>query len=182
MTKRVLITGIAGHLGSRLASWIVRTHPGTEIVGVDDMSCGYEESIPESVYATMIGRVSQLPVELFDKPFDATFHFAAYAAECLSPFVRTFNYQNNVCETAALLNRLLIAPRRHGRLVFTSSAAVYGHGSCPFDESTHCQPNDSYGVAKLAAEMDIHVAGRQHGLDWCVVRPHNVYGPGQSIW
>ncbi len=38
-----------------------------------------------------------------------------------------------------------------------------------------------YGVAKYACEMDIKIAGEQHGLDWCIIRPHNVYGIKQNI-
>jgi UDP-glucose 4-epimerase len=41
---------------------------------------------------------------------------------------------------------------------------------------------DPYGIAKYACEMDIQVAGQQHHLDWCIIRPHNVYGIKQNIW
>ena len=68
------------------------------------------------------------------------------------------------------------------RLVFTSTMAVYGHGNPPFDESHQPAPVDPYGIAKFAAEQDIQVAGEQHGLDWCIIRPHNVYGINQNIW
>jgi len=66
--------------------------------------------------------------------------------------------------------------------VFTSTMAVYGHGNPPFDESHQPTPIDPYGVAKFACEQDIQIAGEQHGLDWCIVRPHNVYGIKQNIW
>jgi UDP-glucose 4-epimerase len=69
-----------------------------------------------------------------------------------------------------------------GRLVFTSSMAVYGVGNPPFKESDLPEPIDPYGVAKYACEMDIKIAGSQHGLDWCILRPHNVYGRNQNIW
>ncbi len=39
-----------------------------------------------------------------------------------------------------------------------------------------------YGVAKFGCEQDIQIAGEQHGLDWCIIRPHNVYGIKQNIW
>ena len=68
------------------------------------------------------------------------------------------------------------------RLVFTSTMAVYGHGNPPFDEEDTPTPIDPYGIAKYACEMDIQVAGEQHGLDWCIIRPHNVYGEKQNIW
>ena len=43
-------------------------------------------------------------------------------------------------------------------------------------------PIDPYGVAKYACEMDIQIAAEQHGLDYCIIRPHNVYGIKQNIW
>jgi len=68
-------------------------------------------------------------------------------------------------------------------LVFTSTLAVYGHGNYGiFDEEQTPKPIDPYGVAKYACEMDIQIAGEQHGLDWCIIRPHNVYGIKQNIW
>jgi UDP-glucose 4-epimerase len=61
--------------------------------------------------------------------------------------------------------------------------AVYGHGeNQAFDEKQTPCPIDPYGVAKYACEMDIKIAGEQHGLDWCIIRPHNVYGAKQNIW
>jgi nucleoside-diphosphate-sugar epimerase len=36
-------------------------------------------------------------------------------------------------------------------------------------------PIDPYGVAKAACERDIEIANEQHGLDYCIIRPHNVY-------
>jgi UDP-glucose 4-epimerase len=60
--------------------------------------------------------------------------------------------------------------------------AVYGHGTPPFHEDDQQNPIDPYGIAKYACEMDIRAAGEQHGLDWCIIRPHNVYGIKQNIW
>ena len=61
--------------------------------------------------------------------------------------------------------------------------AVYGHGEGGrFDENQVPKPIDPYGVAKYGCEMDIQIAGEQHGLDWCIIRPHNVYGVKQNIW
>ena len=112
---------------------------------------------------------------------DYVYHFAAYAAEGLSPFIRTYNYQNNLEATANIVNECI----RHEvkRLIFTSTLAVYGHGyGGIFDEDQTPAPIDPYGVAKYACEMDIQIAGEQHGLDWCIIRPHNVYGIKQNIW
>jgi UDP-glucose 4-epimerase len=61
---------------------------------------------------------------------------------------------------------------------------VYGFGANnpPFHEDMARAPIDPYGIAKAACEQDIEVAGEQHGLDWCIIRPHNVYGANQNIW
>lgn len=174
---KILITGIAGLLGSNLAKWIL-DHTDDEVVGIDDLSCGLEGNIPKDIqwHRKQLGRDVCGRIFENERP-DVVYHFAAYAAECLSPFIRTFNYRNNLVATAEVVNACL----NHGakRLVFTSSMSVYGDGDPPFCETDSCHPIDPYGVAKLAAEQDIRIAGEQHGLDWCILRPHNVYGPGQ---
>jgi UDP-glucose 4-epimerase len=61
--------------------------------------------------------------------------------------------------------------------------AVYGHGEGGiFHEDMRRNPIDPYGVAKAACELDIEIANEQHGLDYCIIRPHNVYGLNQNIW
>jgi UDP-glucose 4-epimerase len=182
MNKTVLITGVAGLLGSRLADWIIENHPEYKVVGIDDLSGGHIENVNPKVHMYISNILSDGLSAIFetDKP-DYVFHFAAYAAEGLSPFIRTFNYDNNLKTTAAIVNECI----KHDvkRLVFTSTLAVYGHGyGGIFDETQIPKPIDPYGVAKYACEMDIQIAGEQHGLDWCIVRPHNVYGIKQNIW
>ena len=184
MNKKVLITGVAGLLGSRLADWIIENKPEIEVIGIDDLSGGYKENINPKVKFVEIDLVkdSNLLESIFEKYTpNYVFHFAAYAAEGLSPFIRTYNYDNNLRSTAAVVNECI----KHDvkRLIFTSTLAVYGHGyGGIFDEKQQQAPIDPYGVAKYACEMDIRIAGEQHGLDWCIIRPHNVYGIKQNIW
>ncbi len=181
---KILITGIAGLMGSRLADWIIENHAECEVIGIDDLSGGYKENIHPNVIFQELNLVkdSHHLNSIFEyyKP-DYVFHFAAYAAEGLSPFIRTYNYDNNLRATAAIVNECI----RHNvkRLIFTSTLAVYGNGyGGIFDENQIPKPIDPYGVAKYACEMDIQIAGEQHGLDWCIIRPHNVYGAKQNIW
>ncbi len=178
--NKVLITGVAGLLGSRLADWIIENTDG-EVVGIDDLSGGYIENVNSEVTFYKKNLVTDDIEDLFDKyDFDIVYHFAAYAAEGLSPFIRQFNYENNLVTTSRIINQCIT--HDINRLVFTSTMAVYGHGNPPFDERDLPQPIDPYGVAKYACEMDIKIAGEQHGLDWCIIRPHNVYGIKQNIW
>ena len=179
---KVLITGVAGLLGSRLADYLLQTQPDIKIIGIDDLSGGYKENVDPKVKSYWMDLKDPNLKNIFEQEQpDYVFHFAAYAAEGLSPFIRTYNYQNNLVATANVINECI----RHDvkRLVFTSTLAVYGHGyGGIFDESQTPKPIDPYGVAKYGCEMDIQIAGEQHGLDWCIIRPHNVYGVKQNIW
>ena len=179
---KVLITGVAGLLGSRLADYIIENIPNVEVVGIDDLSGGYKENVNSKVTFWEMNLVEHPIENCFENhKFDYVFHLAAYAAEGLSPFIRQYNYENNLVATARIVNQCI----KHNvkRLVFTSTLAVYGHGEGGiFDEKQQQAPIDPYGVAKYGCEMDIQIAGEQHGLDWCIIRPHNVYGRNQNIW
>ena len=178
----ILITGVAGLLGSRLADWILENDPDVTVIGIDNLSGGYVENINSRVKFYKLDLIRDSISDLFQKyDIDYVFHFAAYAAEGLSPFIRGFNYDNNLKSTARIVNQCI----KHDvkKLIFTSTMAVYGHGeNQAFDEKQTPCPIDPYGVAKYACEMDIKIAGEQHGLDWCIIRPHNVYGAKQNIW
>ena len=180
--KTILITGVAGLLGSRLADWIIKTSPEYKVIGIDDLSGGFKENINPKVDFHQLNLVDGAIDSVFNAyKIDYVYHFAAYAAEGLSPFIRAYNYDNNLKSTARIVNECI----KHDikRLIFTSTLAVYGHGyGGVFDESQQQAPIDPYGVAKYACEMDIQIAGEQHGLDWCIIRPHNVYGIKQNIW
>ena len=180
----ILITGVAGLLGARLAEHLLETQPGITIVGIDNLSGGYIENVhPDVKFVDLDLAHEPKKLETVFQKWQPTyvFHLAAYAAEGLSPFIRQFNYNNNLKATAGIVNECI----KHDvkRLVFTSTLAVYGHGEGGvFNETQTPKPIDPYGVAKYACEMDIQIAGEQHGLDWCIIRPHNVYGVKQNIW
>ncbi len=178
---KILITGVAGLIGSRLADYIIENHPEVHVVGMDDLSGGYKENINPQVEFWQMNLVTHPIENCFEvHKFDYVYHFVAYAAEGLSPFIRQYNYENNLVATARIINQCI--KNEVKRLVFTSSMAVYGYGDDVFYETDTPKPMDPYGIAKYACEMDIMVAGEQHGLDWCIIRPHNVYGVNQNIW
>ena len=178
----ILITGSAGLLGSSLSHWLIE-NTEHRIIGVDDLSGGYKENMPDHINFrfVQVDCVDGYLNNVFQiyKP-DYVYHMAAYAAECVSPFIRCFNYTNNLTATANVVNCCI----RHKvkRLVFTSSMAVYGHGKAPFSEDAVCNPCDPYGNAKRSCEIDIQIAGEQHGLDWCIIRPHNIFGERQNLF
>ena len=171
--NNILITGVAGLLGSRLADWIINnTH--YNVVGIDDMSGGYESNIPEKVklYKFDLKELNKLN-EVFEKESPIiVYHFAAYAAEGLSPFIRKFNYENNLIASTNLITCSIKYNVK--RFVFASSMSVYGNRyQPPFDESLPQCPIDPYAIAKYGVEMDLKVAYEQHGLKYTIIRPHN---------
>ena len=179
----VLITGVGGLIGSNFSDYLIKKN--IYVIGIDNFSGGYKDFVNNKVKLIIEDLTNFEKVEeIFKKNrIDYVYHFAAYAAEGLSPFIRKFNYTNNLLITTNIVN--LCIKYNVKRLIFTSSMATYGFGNNdgkPFSEETPQKPIDPYGVAKLACEMDIKIASKQHNLDYCIIRPHNVYGKNQNIW
>jgi len=178
---KIFVTGCAGLLGANYTRHLLNN--GHEVIGIDDLSGGYKAFIAKGEKFKFIKlnlEKRKKVVELFEeyKP-DILFHFAAYAAEGLSPFIRNFNYRNNLICSANLINECI---NHNTKFIFTSSMAVYGEQEPPFTEDKRPQPVDPYGVAKYAVECDLKLAHEQFGLRYNIVRPHNVLGIYQNIW
>lgn len=179
---KVLITGVAGLLGSRLADWIIE-NTDNEVIGIDDLSGGYINNVNSKVKFYNFNLLDYKKVDsVFEESnIDIVYHFAAYAAEGLSPFIRRYNYENNLLASVNLINSSI----KNGvdRFVFASSMSVYGNKySPPFSEDLQQAPIDPYGVAKFSVEQDLKIAYEQHGLKYTIIRPHNFYGINQNIW
>ena len=149
-SKRVLITGMAGLLGSYFSRYLLEK--GYNVIGIDDFSGGYVENLPEGVVCSNIDLTDFNAVKIFfvkHKP-EYVYHFAAYAAEGLSPFIRTFNYQANVIASANLITASI--NNDVNKFIFTSSNGVYGEDNVPpFKETLEPKPIDPYGIAKYIA-------------------------------
>jgi len=183
----VLVTGGAGFIGSHVAQFCLDVLK-FKVVVVDDLSGGYEANVPEGAIfveanlydAGMVARIFK-----DHGPFTYIYHLAAYAAEGLSHFIRCFNYENNLVASTRLLNAALLQqPFMPKAFVFTSSIATYGTVSAkhmPIREFTRQNPEDPYGISKLAFEMDLKAAHEMWGINYVIFRPHNVYGPKQNI-
>ena len=177
---KILITGVAGLIGSHMAEYLVKK--GYDVYGIDNLSGGYVENIPNRVSFHQ-GNLSNKDwlSDIFSKVKpDYVYHFAAYAAEGLSPFIRNFNYTSNLLCSVNVINECIKNDVK--KIIFTSSMAVYGEGEPPFNEFDQPSPEDPYGISKYAVEMDLKQACSQFGLKYSIVRPHNVIGIRQNIW
>ncbi len=179
MKTSSLVTGGAGFIGSHVVKHLLKLNH--EVVVLDDLSGGNNANLHPSA---LFHEGSILDVELINTLFEKyeftnVYHLAAYAAEGLSHFIRRFNYQNNLIGSVNLIN----AAVNHNVkcFVFTSSIAVYGTNELPFRETQQPQPEDPYGIAKYAVELDLINAKKMFGMDYVIFRPHNVYGSGQNI-
>ena len=187
--RSVLVTGVAGFIGSHVADFC-QNSIGFHVVGVDDMSRGFMSNIK-----TFTAGGGQFVVgNLGDKkfvdalfhahgPFDHVFHLAAFAGPGLSHFVRQSNYQINLVASVLLINAAIQQNPQVLTFVFTSSIAAHGSsdGVLPLTERSPQLPEDPYGIAKLSVELDLKAAHHLYGLKFIIFRPHNVYGPRQNI-
>ncbi|WP_024771464.1 NAD-dependent epimerase/dehydratase family protein [Aquimarina macrocephali] len=174
-----LVTGGAGFIGSHVVNHLLKQNH--QVIVLDDLSGGDKENINSAAlfYEGSILDVTLIHT-LFDKyKFTYVYHLAAYAAEGLSHFIRNFNYQNNLIGSVNLINASVVHEVKC--FVFTSSIAVYGTNTLPLVETQFPQPEDPYGIAKYAVELDLINAQKMFGMDYIIFRPHNVYGRHQNI-
>ena len=174
-----LITGGAGFIGSHIVNHLLKQDH--RVIVLDDLSGGDIENVnSEAVfYEGSILDVNLINSLFEEYKFSYVYHIAAYAAEGLSHFIRNFNYQNNLIGSINLINASI--NNKVKCFVFTSSIAVYGTNTLPLTETQHPQPEDPYGIAKYAVEMDLINARKMFGMDYIIFRPHNVYGKHQNI-
>ncbi|MBN1888227.1 MAG: NAD-dependent epimerase/dehydratase family protein [Thermoflexales bacterium] len=174
-----LVTGGAGFIGSHVAQELLTA--GHQVIVVDDLSGGNADNVPAGAQLEIASILDRDKIQaLFDRHhFDYVFHLAAYAAEGLSHFIKHFNYQNNLIGSVNLINAAVNYELKC--FVFTSSIAVYGATPPPMREDVPPRPEDSYGIAKFAVEMELAATKLMFGLDYIIFRPHNVYGEQQNI-
>lgn len=166
-------------LGSNFIDWLVKNKPNYKIVGIDNLEGGYLDNVHPDIdfYLRDVGNDL---TDIFEKyQVKYFYNFASYSAEGLSPFMRKFNYMNNLISAANVINFCI---KYKVKLIQASSMSVYGIGTPPFKETDYLQPIDPYGIGKMAIEQDIKVAALQHGLKYSIIRPHNIIGPKQNMW
>lgn len=176
--SKILCTGGAGFIGSHLVDKLISE--GHKVHVVDDLSGGSADNLNKDIDGLTTADLREGIDLIFEmwKP-EIVFHLAANAAENKAQFspidITSRNY-------SAFINTLTPFIKYGGkRFIFTSSIAVYGAGQVPFKETDKPEPEDLYGITKLAAEQTLKVMSKVHGFEYVIARPHNVYGPRQNM-
>lgn len=183
MRTKILITGNAGMIGSVLADFFISR--GYYVIGIDDLSGGFLRNVNPSVkfYPVSILDVKSINnIFEIEKP-DYVINCACFAAECLSPFIRNFIYQNIVVGTANLINASVNNSIK--KFIHFSSIARYGNGefsNCAFKEHFRPLPQDCYGFGKYINELDLKESYEHFGLKYSIVAPHNCISERQNYF
>jgi len=178
--RRALVTGGCGYLGARLVHALLAS--GTEVViwtrampNAESMRA--RSVVPARIVAVDISdcaAVRALPGERFDQ----VFHLAANTDFMASVERPVEDFLDNALAT---LNVLEFVRRcsPDSRLVFTSSAHIYGEGGAePIAEATRGETVSPYGASKACAELYVRLYARVHGLRTAIARLFSLYGPG----
>lgn len=178
--SKVLVTGGAGFIGSHLVDRLLEAQH--EVAILDDYSGGNVDNLSENLEVICSADCrDEEAVDNFISVFrpEIVFHLAANAAENKAQFspidITSRNYDAFI--------KVLTPFIKYGgkRFVFTSSIAVYGSLQTPFKETDTPEPEDLYGITKLAAEQTLKVMSKVHGFEYVIARPHNVYGERQNM-
>lgn len=170
---KIFISGIAGFVGSNLADALLKL--GHAVYGIDDLSGGTFENIPNDVYAWSKAKCSEHGT--FGPGLDVLVHTAALPHEGLSVFSPRLITDTIYSESIALFSGAIAGGVR--RIVNMSSMSRYGAIPSPFREVDEPRPRDPYGIAKLAAEATLECLCEQHGVEYVTAIPHSIYGPKQ---
>lgn len=171
---KILITGARGFIGSHLGNKLVEL--GYKVQGVDDLSNPSDNKIKfPCEYVDFKRYVSDTALA----GIDVVFHLAAYINVDESIEHPSLYFENNAAKTIYLLDVI----RNHNlktKLIFASSAEVYGTAQMPaMDEDHPTDPISPYAVAKLAAEQMCKNYAQIYGMDITVIRNFNTFGEHQ---
>ena len=172
--NKAIVTGGAGFIGSHLVDQL--RSDGWTVLVIDDLSTGRADRLPADTRLEVRDiATDDLPSIVRTWRPRALFHLAAQSSVPASEEDPLRDLAVNVVGTIRVAEAAAAASTE--RLVFVSSGgAVYGETGRAATERTVPAPASAYGIHKLAAEGHVRRAGLSHAI----VRPSNVYGPGQA--
>ncbi|HVF90757.1 MAG TPA: UDP-glucose 4-epimerase GalE [Blastocatellia bacterium] len=172
---RVLVTGGAGYIGSVVSEELVRD--GHEVVVYDNLYKGHLGAVVEGapfIQADLMDG-STLRDTLYSYGIEAVIHMAADSLVGESVLDPSKYFRNNFIAGLSLLDAMVKCDV--GRIVFSSTAAVYGEPlKQPIEESDPTSPTNPYGESKLAFERALKWYERAYGIRYASLRYFNAAG------
>jgi UDP-glucose 4-epimerase len=173
---KILVTGVAGFIGSHVATRFLRE--GYDVVGVDDLSVGKLENIPADVQFIEGDLAKEETISKIPTDCKLILHLAGQSSGEISFDDPVADLEKNTITTLNLIQYGI--QNNADRIVYASSMSVYGEvPDVPINEDQKPQPLSCYGVGKLASEGYLKV--HQKKLPFVALRMFNVYGPGQDL-
>jgi UDP-glucose 4-epimerase len=178
LKMRLLVTGGAGFIGSHFVDLVVGL--GGQVVVVDDLSSGRADNLPTHRSVEFVKKnFRTCEARDFAGSFDAIVHLAALPSVATSWEQPMQAHELNLSLTLHAIT--LASELRIKRIVFASSAAVYGKATeVPTKESSQTSPSSPYGLQKLTSERYGQLFAGSLGLSFVGLRFFNVFGPRQS--
>jgi len=179
MSKRVLVTGGAGFIGSHVAEAYLSD--GWDVTVLDDLSRGKEENVPAGVTLVRADvRSPEARAAVAEGGFDVLNLHAAQIDVRVSVTEPGLDGDINILGLVNMLEGAAAGGVR--RVVFASSGGVvYGDPEVvPISEGAPKEPISPYGVSKLAGEHYLRTIGALRGLETVALRYSNVFGPRQD--
>jgi UDP-glucose 4-epimerase len=176
--RKVLITGVAGFMGSHLADAFLQK--GYSVIGIDNLIGGYKENVPSQVEFHEVDLDNLDRIQDLFLGVDLVVHTACTAYEGLSVFSPALVVRNTTQVTVNILSACVKAGVP--KIVYMSSMARYGTQEVvPFREDLVPNPQDPYGIAKYASELLIKNIAETQGMNYVILVPHNIIGPRQKF-
>ena len=177
LNNKILITGGAGYIGQNLISHFLKEKYLIYVIDNLSTSTSINKNIKKKINFFKINLVEEKKVKSFfkNRNFDLIIHLAAFAGvqEFNKNVLKSFN--NNVLATKNLVSFGL--KKRNTKLIFASSAAIYGKVTGnKIDETNVCEPVNYYGLSKLASENIINNALQCKKNNYAILRYFNVVG------
>ena len=172
----ILVTGIAGFIGSHIAERLIQE--GHTVFGVDNLSNGFKKNIPENAEAFFFDLSVKQNLDVLPSSIDIIIHMAGHASGERSYSKPVMDLEQN---TVATLNLIEYGIKyKVARFLFASSISCYGHLTDGFaSEESLGSPKTCYAVAKQSSENYLGIYGDQ--LPNVIFRIANVYGPRQNL-
>ena len=184
MSKKALVTGGAGFIGSHVADLFLEH--GYAVTVLDNLASGRRENLnPAAAFVEASVTSPEAAALVRDGGFDVILHLAAQIDVRKSVADPGFDATQNVVGSLNLLEaarQAKLATGRAPRVVFSSTGgALYGDFVTPPNVETYAKdPESPYGIAKLSVEYYMAYYARQHGMECVALRYGNVYGPRQD--